>query len=55
MSATLATSGCETRCSPTCQGRFSFDELVQTYSLDEINTAFADSESGRVVKPVVVF
>lgn len=37
------------------QGRFPFDELVQPYSLDEVNTAFADSESGRVVKPVVVF
>jgi aryl-alcohol dehydrogenase len=37
------------------QGRFPFDKLIQTYKLDDINTAFADSESGATVKPVVVF
>ncbi len=37
------------------QGRFPVDKLVKTYTLDEINTAFHDSESGAVVKPVVVF
>ncbi|PWI05738.1 alcohol dehydrogenase [Streptomyces sp. NWU339] len=37
------------------QGRFPFDELVQTYELKEINEAFADSASGAAVKPVVVF
>jgi len=37
------------------QGRFPFDKLVQTYALDDINTAFADSASGKVVKPVIVF
>ncbi|MFD4248344.1 NAD(P)-dependent alcohol dehydrogenase [Amycolatopsis thermoflava] len=37
------------------QGRFPFDELIKTYQLDEINTAFADSESGATVKPVVVY
>jgi len=37
------------------QGRFPLDKLVQTYALDDINTAFADSESGKVVKPVIVF
>ena len=37
------------------QGRFPFDKLIKNYSLDQINDAFADSESGRVVKPVVVF
>jgi len=37
------------------QGRFPFDKLIRTYKLDDINTAFADSESGAVVKPVVVF
>ncbi|MEU8866231.1 NAD(P)-dependent alcohol dehydrogenase [Streptomyces umbrinus] len=37
------------------QGRFPFDKLLQTYTLDDINTAFADSESGKVIKPVVVF
>jgi len=37
------------------QGRFPLDKLIRTYKLDDINTAFADSESGAVVKPVVVF
>lgn len=37
------------------QGRFPFDKLIQTYKLDDINTAFADSESGATVKPVVVY
>ncbi|WP_307825113.1 zinc-binding dehydrogenase [Streptomyces sp. M2CJ-2] len=37
------------------QGRFPFDELVQTYELKEIDQAFADSVGGAAVKPVVVF
>ncbi len=37
------------------QGRFPIDKLVKTYKLDDINTAFNDSESGATVKPVVVF
>ncbi|MEU5281043.1 NAD(P)-dependent alcohol dehydrogenase [Streptomyces asoensis] len=37
------------------QGRFPFERLIKTYSLDDINTAFADSESGEVIKPVIVF
>ena len=37
------------------QGRFPLDKLVKTYKLDDINTAFSDSESGATVKPVVVF
>ena len=37
------------------QGRFPVDKLVKTYKLDDINTAFNDSESGATVKPVVVF
>ena len=37
------------------QGRFPLDKLVKTYKLDDINTAFDDSESGATVKPVVVF
>ncbi|MCQ4122331.1 NAD(P)-dependent alcohol dehydrogenase [Rhodococcus tibetensis] len=37
------------------QGRFPFDKLIQTYALDDINTAFADSESGKIIKPVIVF
>jgi aryl-alcohol dehydrogenase len=37
------------------QGRFPFDKLVRTYAFAEINTGFADSASGEVVKPVVVY
>jgi aryl-alcohol dehydrogenase len=37
------------------QGRFPMDKLVKHYKLDEINTAFEDSESGATVKPVVVY
>jgi aryl-alcohol dehydrogenase len=37
------------------QGSFPVDKLTNTYRLDEINQAFEDSESGAVVKPVVVF
>ena len=37
------------------QGRFPFDKLIKSYPLGRINDAFADSKSGRVVKPVVVF
>lgn len=37
------------------QGRFPADKLVKTYAFDDINTAFADSESGATVKPVIVF
>jgi aryl-alcohol dehydrogenase len=35
------------------QGRFPFDKLVTFYPFERINEAFADSESGKVVKPVV--
>lgn len=37
------------------QGKFPVDKLTKTYRLDQINEAFADSESGAVVKPVIVF
>ncbi|NLD78036.1 MAG: NAD(P)-dependent alcohol dehydrogenase [Acidimicrobiales bacterium] len=37
------------------QGRFPFDKLVQTYSLDDINQGFEDSASGSVIKPVLVY
>ncbi|OZE95459.1 NAD(P)-dependent alcohol dehydrogenase [Rhodococcoides fascians] len=37
------------------QGRFPFDKLIKNYELDDINTAFADSENGSTIKPVVVF
>ncbi|GAA3669290.1 NAD(P)-dependent alcohol dehydrogenase [Microbacterium marinilacus] len=36
-------------------GQFPYDRLVKTYPFDDIATAFADSESGEVLKPVVVF
>lgn len=35
------------------QGRFPFDKLITFYPFDKINDAFNDSESGKVVKPVV--
>lgn len=37
------------------QGRFPVYKLTKTYRLEQINQAFSDSESGAVVKPVVVF
>jgi aryl-alcohol dehydrogenase len=37
------------------QGSFPVDRLTRTYRLDQINQAFDDSESGAVVKPVVIF
>jgi aryl-alcohol dehydrogenase len=36
------------------QGRFPFDRLITHYSFDDINTAIHDSETGKVVKPIVV-
>lgn len=35
-------------------GQFPFDKLIKTYPFDDINTAFAESESGEVLKPVVL-
>jgi len=35
------------------QGRFPLDRLVKTYELSEINQAAHDSESGKVIKPVL--
>jgi aryl-alcohol dehydrogenase len=37
------------------RGEFPFDRLITTYPFDEINAAFADSESGVTVKPVLLF
>lgn len=37
------------------QGRFPFDRLVRNYPFEQINEAFAASERGEVIKPVVVF
>jgi aryl-alcohol dehydrogenase len=35
------------------QGRFPFDRLVKFYSFEDINTAAADSEKGRTIKPII--
>lgn len=37
------------------QGRFPFDKLISFYPFEKINDAIRDSESGKVVKPVVRF
>jgi len=37
------------------EGAFPFDRLVKTFPFSEINAAIAASESGEVIKPVVVF
>ena len=34
-------------------GRFPFDRLVRYYPFSEINQAIADSEAGRVIKPII--
>lgn len=36
-------------------GRFPFDRLIRLYPFAELNAAFADSESGATIKPVVTF
>lgn len=36
------------------QGKFPIDKLIARYPLADINRAFADSASGKVIKPVVV-
>lgn len=35
------------------QGRFPFGRLIQFYALEEINQASDDSETGKVIKPVL--
>ena len=35
------------------RGRFPFDRLVKTYELSEINQVAHDSESAKVIKPVL--
>ncbi|GGG25983.1 NAD(P)-dependent alcohol dehydrogenase [Paenibacillus abyssi] len=35
------------------QGKFPFDKLVKFYSLEEINQAAADSETGVTIKPIL--
>lgn len=35
------------------QGRFPFDQLVAYYAMDQIEEALADSQSGKVIKPIL--
>jgi aryl-alcohol dehydrogenase len=35
------------------QGRFPFDRMIKTYSLEQLNQAVEDSEKGRVLKAIV--
>ncbi len=35
------------------QGRFPFDRMLRFYEFDQINSAIADSEAGRCIKPVL--
>ncbi|KMK78205.1 NAD(P)-dependent alcohol dehydrogenase [Alkalihalobacillus pseudalcaliphilus] len=35
-------------------GNFSFDKLVEYYSIDDINQAEADSLSGKTIKPILI-
>jgi Zn-dependent alcohol dehydrogenase len=37
------------------QGKFPFDRLITKFRFDEINEAFTASETGKVIKPVLVF
>lgn len=37
------------------EGKFPFDRLVKTFPFSEINAAIEASESGEVIKPIVVF
>lgn len=37
------------------KGLFPFEKLIKTYAFDEINKAFADSESGETIKPVLLY
>lgn len=36
------------------EGRFPYERLVKTYDFADINQAFADTESGETIKPVLV-
>jgi aryl-alcohol dehydrogenase len=35
------------------EGRFPFDRLIKFYSLDDINQAAVDSETGVNIKPII--
>jgi len=36
------------------QGQFPYERLIKTYKFEDINTAFEDAVSGRVIKPVLI-
>lgn len=36
-------------------GKFPFDKMIETFPFDQINEAAEAAESGRVIKPVLVF
>lgn len=36
------------------QGRFPYERLITTYAFTDINQAFADSEAGKAIKPVLI-
>lgn len=37
------------------RGLFPFDKLTKTYPFEDVNQAFADSESGQTIKPILTF
>lgn len=37
------------------QGRFPFDKLIKKYPFSDLSTALEDMESGKTIKPVVIF
>ncbi|MEU2004564.1 NAD(P)-dependent alcohol dehydrogenase [Rhodococcus sp. NPDC019616] len=37
------------------RGRFPFDKIIERYPFSEINTAIEDAETGRAIKPVVLY
>lgn len=36
-------------------GKFPFDKLIKTYPFSDLDTAIADSKSGKSIKPVILF
>ena len=36
------------------EGRFPFDKLIRYYRFEDINQAFADTKSGKVIKAVLL-
>jgi aryl-alcohol dehydrogenase len=37
------------------RGKFPVEKFVKYYPIEEINQAIADSKTGKVVKPIIVF